>query len=96
MRTIGWRHVNDESKFSSRMLDVLTFELFTFRVIGPRQTFVDVQCSVEATRDEDEPPADRLQEKSTNQKSWNIAETKWSNVPLIKVLSKQTILCSDL
>jgi len=60
MRAICRRHVDHESKFPSRVFDVLSFELFTLRVVRPRQTLVDVQCRVETARDEDEPPPDRL------------------------------------
>ena len=75
---IGRRHVHDESQFPSRVFDVLSLELFALCVVGPRQTLVDVQGRVEAARDEDEPPANRLQEKPTNQKPWNVSKAIWS------------------
>ena len=57
MRTVGAGQVDDEPQFAGGVVHVLTFERTLLGLVGPRETFVDVEETVGRAENCDDAPA---------------------------------------
>ena len=69
--TVSWGHVHNQPQFSCCMINILLFKFFTFCLIGPSHSFVHVNPTVYAYTENDHPPSNSFEKKSTDQKSTN-------------------------